>query len=125
MSNPIEATRDFLLSVGVTGGWMSTKAPTGDIPEGFGVVQYGWDGTPSDAPNREDCAIRITAWAPKGQVSNAALLAGALRRSFLDYSSESVWRVGRGAGRLPGVDPDTGLPFCTFTVYVVMRDVAS
>ena len=32
-----------------------------------------------------------------------------------------AWRVTRGAGRLPGTDDATGLPFCTFTLNVETR----
>lgn len=123
MPNPLEAVVAFL----------NADAP--NLPAGFtkGVnhpsdstiakvhVQYAWDGTPSDADNREDAAVRVTVWAPKGQVTLASVTAGGLRKRLLDYSSALVHRVDRGTGRLPGIDPDTDLPFCTFTVNAVMR----
>lgn len=34
-------------------------------------IQWIWSGTPSDADNREDVALRVTVWAPKGQVTLA------------------------------------------------------
>lgn len=84
-------------------------------------IQVAWDGTPSDASNREDTAVRFTVWAPKGQRSLAKSLAGTVRALALAYSGAGAFRVDRGAGRLPGVDDDTGLPFCTFTVNPVMH----
>jgi hypothetical protein len=84
-------------------------------------VQFAWDGTPSDADNREDAVIRVTVWTPKGQPSLAQTIAGGLRARLLGWSSADVFRVDRGAGRLPGVDSATGLPFCTFTVSFVMH----
>lgn len=123
MSNPIEAIVDFLNADAANLPVGHTKGTTHPADSTLSVVrvQYAWDGTPSDADNREDTAIRITVWAPKGQVTLASTTAGGLRKRLLDYSSASVWRVDRGAGRLPGIDPDTGLPFCTFTVNAVMR----
>lgn len=88
-------------------------------------VQVAWDGTPSDADNRENATIRVTVWAPKGRVTDPQDVAAGLRARLLRWSSDEVWRVDRGAGRLPGIDPDTKLPFCSFTVNVVMHAVTS
>lgn len=121
--NPIEAIRDFLVD----------EQEAGRLPEGTKrqtaapascaapVIQYAWDGTPSDADNREDAAIRVTVWTPKGQPTQAAAVAHGLRQRLLVHSSPAVWRVDRGAGRLPGVDAKSELPFCTFTVRVVLH----
>lgn len=84
-------------------------------------VQVAWDGTPSDADNRENTAIRVTVWAPRGHVTEPQDVAAGLRARLLAWSSPEVWRVDRGAGRLPGIDPQTGLPFCSFTINVALH----
>jgi hypothetical protein len=86
-------------------------------------VQIGWDGTPSDADNREDASIRFTYWAPKGQPDEAIDAAEGGRARLMSSQATgrpNVLRVDRGTGRLPGVDPDTDLPFCTFNATVVL-----
>lgn len=100
-----------------------TSVPTSNLTHIH--VQIGWDGTPSDAGNRENTAIRVTAWAPRGHIIEPQDVAAGLRARLLAWSSPNVWRVDRGAGRLPGVDPDLKLPFCTFTVYVALRAVTA
>lgn len=121
MPNPLVETKAFLdadaanLPAGTT---RSTAFPTSSIAAPH--IQFAWDGSPSDAGNREDAAVRVTVWTPKGKVTDAQDIAGGLRARFLAYTSANVYRVNRGAGRLPGVDT-TGLPFCTFTVYPVMH----
>lgn len=117
-SDPVVA----LLPEGTTKG---TKFPTASIT-GF-YIQYGWDGTPTDADNREDAVLRVTVWIPKGtgQEVAGANLAAELRAQLLIWSSPDTWRVDRGVGRLIGVDPATQLPFCTFTVGLVLRAVAT
>jgi hypothetical protein len=122
--NPLAATQAFLdqdtgLPFGTT---HSTAYPTGQINHPH--VQYAWDGTPSDADNRENTTIRVTVWTAKGKVTDAQDIAGDLRARFLLWSSATVWRVDRGAGRLPGTDRDNELPFCSFTVQLVMRAAA-
>ena len=123
MPNPIEAIVAFLNTDAANLPSGHTKGPKHPADSTLTKVhiQYAWDGTPSDADNREDVAIRITVWAPAGQVTLASSTAGGLRKRLLDYSSALVQRVDRGAGRLPGIDPDTDLPFCTFTVNAVLR----
>jgi hypothetical protein len=126
MPNPLEATQAFLAADVVNlpaSTTRSTSFPTNNISVPH--IQFAWDGTPSDADNREDTTIRITVWTPKGQVIAAQDIAEGLRARFLDYSSADVSRVNRGAGRLPGVDDTNKLPFCTFTVSPVMRALAS
>lgn len=121
MPNPLVEIKAFLtadapnLPAGTT---FSTAFPSSSITAPH--VQFAWDGTPSDADNREDVAIRVTVWAAKGRVTDAQDIAAGLRGRLLAWSSPNVWRVDRGAGRLPGVDDDTKLPFCTFTVNAVM-----
>jgi hypothetical protein len=110
----------FNLPVGTT---HSTAVPDRNITAIH--VQFAWDGTPSDADNREDAVVRVTVWAPKGKGSDARNVAAGLRARFLAWSSANTWRVDRGAGRLPGVDSDLNLPFCTFTVSLVLRAVAA
>lgn len=105
------------LPAGMTYG---TEVPDASIAGLY--IQYGWDGTPTDADNRESATLRLTVWAPKDQPSAAAAFASTLHDWVLNFwASANLWRVTRGTGRLPGVDPDTGLPFCTFTVYPQLR----
>lgn len=84
-------------------------------------IQHAWDGTPSDEAQRERCVIRITVWTPKLKVSDGINLASLVRAFLLESGSASVWRFTRGTGRLPGIDPDTDLPFCTFTLTAETR----
>lgn len=84
-------------------------------------IQVAYDGSPSDADNREDAALRFTVWAPKLRPNDAIDEAGHLRARLLASGfGASSYRVDRGAGRVPGVDPDTELPFCTFSLSVVL-----
>lgn len=87
-------------------------------------IQHAWDGTPTEESQRERCTIRVTVWTPKGKVSDGITLASLVRAVLLDSGSASVWRYTRGAGRLPGIDPDTGLPFCSFTLTAETRPIA-
>lgn len=123
MPNPLQAVTDFLAddAPNLPAGHTTGVNHPADSTLAAVHVQYAWDGTPSDADNREDVALRITVWAPRGQVTEASTVAAGLRTRLLAYSSPLVQRVDRGAGRLPGVDPDTGLAFCTFTVNAVLR----
>ena len=99
MTNPVEVIRDLVVAapkpVGTTHG---TAAPTGNLSAPY--VQYAWDGTPSDADNRENTAIRVTVWTAKGQNTLAAATAADLRAYLLAAEHESAWRVDRGSGRL-------------------------
>ena len=122
MPNPLAAAKAFLDSDAPNqpaGTTRSTKFPTSAITAPH--IQFAWDGSPSDADNREDTTIRITVWTPQGKVTDAQDIAAGLRARFLRYASADVFGVNRGAGRLPGIDSDTALPFCTFTVLPVMR----
>ena len=87
-------------------------------------IQHAWDGTPSQEQQRERATIRVTAWTPKGKVSDGISLASLVQAVLLDSGSASVWRYLPGTGRLPGIDPDTGLPFCTFTLTAETRPSA-
>ena len=89
--------------------------------------QYAWDGTPTQERQRESAAIRLTVWGWKvvtGPNTYAESrddltdLASLLHAVFLDGGAGTggVWRYTEGTGRLPGRDPDTKLPFCTFTL---------
>lgn len=84
-------------------------------------VQVAWDGTPGERQQAETAAVRVTVWEPKGHGGDANTLASLVRKHLLELASASVWRVLSGAGRTPGVDPDNGLPFCTFTVNADIR----
>lgn len=101
---------------------ISTAFPTTAITAPH--IQHAWDGTPSEEQQRERCAVRVTVWTPKGKVSDGINLAALVRAVMLDSGSAGVWRYTRGAGRLPGVDPDTQLPFCTFTLTAETRPTA-
>jgi hypothetical protein len=122
VANPLAEAQAFLaadlpnLPAGTTKG---TGFPAGNIAAPY--IQYAWDGTPSDADNREDTVARFTVWTPRGRVTEAQDIAGSLRARLLAWSSANTWAVERGAGRLPGIDPDTKLPFCTFTVSLVLH----
>lgn len=126
MANPLAETKAFLdadlanLPSGTTKG---TAVPDSAITKPH--VQFAWDGTPTDAANREDTVVRVTVWTPRGKATDAQDIAAGLRARFLRWSSASTWRVDRGAGRIPGIDPDTQLPFCTFTISLVLHAVAS
>lgn len=109
----------------------ATRWPTATISTSFPStaltvphIQHAWDGTPTEEVNRERCVIRVTVWTPKGQVSQGIALASLVRAVLLDSGSAAVWRYTRGVGRLPGIDPDTGLPFCSFTVTAETRPTA-
>lgn len=126
MPNPLTAAFNWAkadasanLPAGTT---VSTSFPSSAITVPH--VQVAWDGTPSDADNREDAAIRFTIWAPTGKPTLAQDLAGGVRARFLAFASADIQRVNRGAGRLPGTDDATKLPFCTFTCNPVMRALA-
>ena len=87
-------------------------------------IQHAWDGTVSEEQQRERCTIRVTVWTPKGRIADGINLASRVKAVLLDSGSEKVWRYTPGAGRLPGIDGDTGLPFCTFTVTAETRPSA-
>ncbi len=126
MPNPLVEAQSFLaadvpnLPAGATKG---TAFPKSNLSAVY--VQYAWDGSPSDADNREDATVRVTVWAPSGHVTEPQDVAEGIRARFLNWSSATCWRVDRGAGRLPGIDPDTKLPFCTFTVIPVVHAVTA
>lgn len=79
-------------------------------------IQVAWDGTPSEEEQREQTAMRVTYWTPKGKRTAAMDGASLARAVLLEYVDPRLWRVTKGAGRTPGVDDDTELPFCTFTL---------
>lgn len=101
---------------------ISIAFPTGTLTAPH--IQHAWDGTPGQQVNRQTTAIRVTCWAPKGKTSDAIALAQLVSAYLLDTGSASTWRFRPGAGPQPGVDPDTGLPFCTFTLNAETRPTA-
>lgn len=124
MPNPLSAIDAFLDELHQPDGLLEdatfgSKVPASSITTPH--IQYAWDGTPTDADNREDTVVRITVWGPKGKPTETQDLAGEIRSRVLAWAGSTVWRVDRGIGRLPGTDPATGLPFCSFTVQLVMR----
>lgn len=105
-----------------------TRWPTATISTAFPSsaltaphIQHAWDGTPSQEQQREFATIRVTVWTPKGQVTTGIDLASLVQAVLLDSGSSVTWRFTRGLGRSPGIDPDTGLPFCTFTLTAEVR----
>lgn len=86
-------------------------------------VQVAWDGSPGGVQQVETAAIRVTAWTPRGKETQAAAVASLARKHLLEMATATIWRTTPGAGRLPGVDPDSGLPFCTVTVNADVRPV--
>lgn len=109
----------------------AARWPTSTISTAFPLtaitvphIQHAWDGTPLQQVNRQGAVIRITCWTPKGKVSDGIALAQLVMAYLLDAGSAATWRFTRGAGPLPDVDRDTGLPFCTFTVTAESRPVA-
>lgn len=134
MPNPLVVIRDLVAAdadnLPANTEW-GAKFPTQlgatatDVPKGIFAattyVQYGWDGTPSDADNRENSALRITVWTMKGKATDAQDVALGLRYRLLNGEHDDAWRVDRGAGRVPGTDPDTSLPFCTFGLNLALH----
>lgn len=98
---------------------IKTDFPTSAISTPW--IQHAWDGTPSEQSNRQVCTIRITCWTPKGKVSDGIALAQLVRAYLLASGSHSTWRFTRGGGPVPGIDKDTALPFCTFTLSAETR----
>lgn len=132
MSNPLYVFPDpragvsTLLNIAKAAHWptatISTSFPESDIAVPH--IQHTWDGTPSQQINRQVAAIRVSVWTPKGKVSDGITLAQLVQAYLLDAGSASVWRIRIGAGPVPGIDNDTGLPFCTFTVNAETRPFA-
>lgn len=101
---------------------IDTAFPSGSISAPW--IQHGWDGTPGQEANRQTAAIRVTVWTPSGQVSAGIALAQLVLAYLLGAGSDATWRFTPGAGPNADVDPDTELPFCTFTVNAETRGVA-
>ena len=115
-ANPLRDTIDTLLAAVQT--YWPTASVSANFPTSLSAphIQVGWDGTPGTEAQRELASVRITVWAPKGKTLTAADLATLVQAVLLDSGSSAVWRYTRGTGRTPGIDPDNGLPFCTFNV---------
>lgn len=117
------------LEAGKPSLWPTATISTSFPAESITVphIQHAWDGTPDAARNFESATVRVTTWGPKVggvQRSTADNLASLVQAYLLENGIGGAWRVTRGAGRLPDIDPDTGLPFCTFTLNVDTRPVA-
>ena len=121
--NPLRETIDYLetrLADYPAGTTVGAKVPsTATAP----YLQVAWDGSPGGTQQVETGAVRVTAWAPKGQSTLAADVASLARKHALEMATATIWRTTPGAGRLPDVDPDSGLPFCSFTVNADVRPV--
>lgn len=87
-------------------------------------IQHAFDGAPSQQQVRQNATVRITYWTPKGQVDAAVDGAQLAAAVLLDGGSSTVWRFRNAVGFNNGVDPDNGLPFCTFTITAEMRPLA-
>lgn len=125
-ADPERAIVDYLDSQldDAVGTWFprsSTEAPP-QLP----YTQVGWDGTPGDLwPAAEIAEVRVTCWTAAGQYTAAKANAAKARAVLLAHPGDALaWRVEPGLGRMPGTDPDTELPFCTFTVRVATRPTA-
>lgn len=106
--------------------WSTATISTAFPPAALSVphIQHAWDGTPGQQANRQTAAIRVTCWTPKGKVSDGIALAQLVLAVLLEAGSAATWQFRTGAGPLPGIDPDTGLPFCTFTLNAQTRPTA-
>lgn len=123
--DPRESTRAVLTAA------KPTHFPTATITTAFpssGIsaphIQHAWDGTTSEEQQRERCLVRVTVWTPKGEVAESIRLAALAKAILLDAGTDGVWRFTPATGRLQGIDPDTGLPFCTFTLTAETRPQA-
>lgn len=114
---------DVLLKAAKPSRWptatISTSFPT--VALTVPHIQHAWDGTPLQQVNRQGSTIRVSVWTPKGKVSDGITLAQLVLATLLAGGSAVTWRFTPGAGPLIGIDPDTGLPFCTFTVTAETR----
>lgn len=115
-----------LLNAAKASRWPTATISTSFPTTGIAVphIQHAWDGTPNQEQQRQSCTIRVTVWTPKGKPSDGIALAQLVLAFLLDSGSSTVWRFTPGAGPVPGVDPDTELPFCTFTVTADTRPSA-
>lgn len=103
---------------------ISSAFPSTGITEHH--IQHAWDGSPTEARNYETAAIRVTVWGPKvGGIQRTTTneVAGIIRAYLLEHGISGAWRVTRGAGRLSGIDAETGLPFCTFSLNAETKPV--
>lgn len=117
---------EALLTAAKTSRWptatIGTKFPSSAISVPH--IQHAWDGTPSQQVNRQVATIRITVWTAKtggAKVSDGVTLAQLVRAYLLTAGSTVTWRFREGAGPVPGIDPATGLPFCTFSLSAETR----
>lgn len=101
---------------------ITTAFPTSAISAP--VIQHAYDGSPTQEQQRQECSIRVTFWTPKGQVDAAIDGAHLVAAAMLEAGSESVWRFRTPTGFLNGIDPDSGLPFCTFNITAETRPAA-
>lgn len=132
MPNPLYVFPDPRASIkDLLNAAKSTRWPTATISTSFPSsaitvphIQHAWDGSPSQQANRQVAAVRVTVWTPKGAVGDGVALAQLVHAYLIDSGSASVWRIRPGVGPVPGIDPDTGLPFCTFTVNAETRPTA-
>ena len=126
MPNPLQTALALAQADAANQTTLNGHAPTQSawIPDDPALdhvhVQVAWDGSPSDADNREDASCRFTVWTPLGKLNAAIDEAEGLRARLLNASG-AFQRVSRGAGRLHGTDSDTGLPFCSFSLTVTLH----
>lgn len=109
---------------------IDTKFPTTVIT--VPLIQHAFDGAPSQQQVRQNATMRLTCWAPERtsgstktrSIDEAIDLAQLVAATLLDGGSATVWRFRNAVGFNNGVDPDNGLPFCTFTITAEMRPLA-
>lgn len=93
---------------------------------GTTFLQVELDGTPSVAyPSTERATVRFTVWAAAGEPSKAKSAASLVQGLIATHPGDSsVFATTILTGRLKGTDPDSGLPFVSFTARFSLRPTA-
>lgn len=112
-----------ILTEAQPGRWPTATISTAFPSSAIAVphIQHAWDGTPSQEQQRQNTVIRITVWTPKLKVADGIALAQLVLAVLLASGSATVWRFRDPVGPIPGTDPDTDLPFCSFTIAAETR----
>lgn len=99
----------------VQGVSVRSKAPadSSDVP----VVQLGKDSDRVTYPIISRSTLRVTVW--HSTEGNAADLASLCQGLILSHSGEVIEATTSLTGPIPGVDPNSGLDFATFTVAAI------
>lgn len=94
---------------------------------GTTFLQVELDGTPTVAyPSTERATVRFTVWAAsKTEGGNAKKAASLVQGLIATHPGDSsVFATTILTGRLKGTDPDSGLPFVSFTARFTLRPTA-